>query len=726
MEPESGVMVYPYPKSIPFILTTEFCERFSYYGMRAILTLFVNQVIGFSETDSSVLFHGFTVVAYLTPIFGAILADSFIGKFKTIFYVSLIYGIGQLVITLGSVGDTKDGNQGIAGMPTTALVLIGLLLVGIGTGGIKPCVATFGGDQFKLPEQKKQSETFFSIFYWAVNLGSFISMIVTPQLRANVSCLGQDYCYPLAFAVPAALMFVAIAAFLVGRLCNMYKMNMPNRNEENLLKKTIRCMWSSARSDKVAGEKHWLDRGNEKFGEKFVADVKAVYNVSFMMLPFPIFWALFDQQGSRWTFQATRMNGDFFGVLTLQPDNIQVANAILILVMIPIFNSAIYPLLARCNLLKSNLQRIGVGFFCAALAFIVSGIVDLQLEKTYPTLPAAGHGQLLSYDLLPSHTDCSLQYKLDDIDFTLPSGATFSDPIDLEIRSYQLSVVESCGFNTDDLGLVTVSITDEKSTSFYFWADKTDPSILRANQAEFPNQIEKSSSGRPFVKVIWTQLVGGAENQNNTIVLKRVNDPENEEKQEKIEIGSVLQYGDTEPMEISKPTEYKVFLNEEEIGNANFKQGGNYNLLVSGVSGTNTISVQTVTPENSFSMFWQLPQYIIMTAGEVLFSITTMEFCYTQAPVTMKAVMLGMRYLTNAFGNIIDIVVMKAFEGVLPKQAYEFFFFGGLTLICMAIFVWMSLGYEYVDYTNGQGNDTTDETAEKEVAEDASDKKDGD
>ena len=85
----------------------------------AILTLFVNQVIGFSETDSSVLFHGFTVVAYFSPIFGAILADSFIGKFKTIFYVSLIYGIGQLVITLGSVGDTTDGNEGISGLPTT-------------------------------------------------------------------------------------------------------------------------------------------------------------------------------------------------------------------------------------------------------------------------------------------------------------------------------------------------------------------------------------------------------------------------------------------------------------------------------------------------------------------------------------------------------------------------------------------------------------------------------
>ena len=67
-------------------------------------------------------------------------------------------------------------------------------------------------------------------------------------------------------------------------------------------------------------------------------------------------------------------------------------------------------------------------------------------------------------------------------------------------------------------------------------------------------------------------------------------------------------------------------------------------------------------------MFWQLPQYVIMTAGEILFSISTMEFCYTQAPVSMKAVTLGLRYLTNAVGNVIDIVVMKSLEGVLPNQ----------------------------------------------------------
>ena len=116
-------------------------------------------------------------------------------------------------------------------------------MVGCGTGGIKPCVATFGGDQFKLPEQKTQSELFFSIFYWAVNLGSFLSMVITPQLRSGVQCLGQDYCYPLAFGVPAILMFVAVTIFFIGRVFRMYKINMPDRTQENLMKKTVRCIW---------------------------------------------------------------------------------------------------------------------------------------------------------------------------------------------------------------------------------------------------------------------------------------------------------------------------------------------------------------------------------------------------------------------------------------------------------------------------------------------------
>lgn len=87
--------------------------------------------------------------------------------------------------------------------------LLGLLFIAIGTGGIKPCVSSFGGDQFVLPQQTKQLGQFFSIFYFSINAGSLISTYLTPILRLDVHCLGADSCYPLAFGVPALLMIIA-------------------------------------------------------------------------------------------------------------------------------------------------------------------------------------------------------------------------------------------------------------------------------------------------------------------------------------------------------------------------------------------------------------------------------------------------------------------------------------------------------------------------------------
>ena len=91
--------------------------------------------------------------------------------------------------------------------------LIGLLIIAIGTGGIKPCVSAFGGDQFVRPQQDKQLEQFFSVFYFAVNCGSLISTFISPILREDVHCFGEDSCFPLAFGLPAFLMVVSISKY---------------------------------------------------------------------------------------------------------------------------------------------------------------------------------------------------------------------------------------------------------------------------------------------------------------------------------------------------------------------------------------------------------------------------------------------------------------------------------------------------------------------------------
>lgn len=103
--------------------------------------------------------------------------------------------------------------------------ILALLLIAFGTGGIKPCVSAFGGDQFKLPEQEKYLGYFFSLFYFAINAGSLISTFLTPILRADVHCFGDNDCYSLAFGVPGILMIVSISKlsciYLLSYICKV-------------------------------------------------------------------------------------------------------------------------------------------------------------------------------------------------------------------------------------------------------------------------------------------------------------------------------------------------------------------------------------------------------------------------------------------------------------------------------------------------------------------------
>lgn len=116
---------------------------------------------------------------------------------------------------------------------------MGLALIALGTGGIKPCVSAFGGDQF-VAGQEKQLQSFFSFFYISINAGSLISTFLTPILRQDVHCIeGREDCYPLAFGVPAILMVVALLLFVLGYFVTKYNIVPPGK--ENILLTVVKC-----------------------------------------------------------------------------------------------------------------------------------------------------------------------------------------------------------------------------------------------------------------------------------------------------------------------------------------------------------------------------------------------------------------------------------------------------------------------------------------------------
>ena len=205
-------------------------------------------------------------------------------------------------------------------------------------------------------------------------------------------------------------------------------------------------MSTKRKEKKTNPREHWLDYAEKKFGKKLVMETKILMNVLVLYLPLPFFWALFDQQGSRWTFQATRMDGDI-GFMTIKPDQMQVINPFLILVFIPVYEVVIYPLLKLVGISRP-LQKLTIGGILAGVAFVLSALVEINLEPTYAVVPGAGEAQLRVFNGI----DCTYTFNTNipgHESFTLKQMETFEEKyiyLKKDMESYSYSMTSSCRF----------------------------------------------------------------------------------------------------------------------------------------------------------------------------------------------------------------------------------------------------------------------------------------
>ncbi|KAL1021692.1 hypothetical protein UPYG_G00016710 [Umbra pygmaea] len=668
-KPKKKVDVCGYPLSIFFIVVNEFCERFSYYGMRAVLVLYFRYFLKWDDDLATSIYHTFVALCYLTPILGAIVADSWLGKFKTIVYLSVVYTLGQIVMAVSAIHDITDSDMD--GTPNNmtvhvALSMVGLLLIALGTGGIKPCVAAFGGDQFE-DHQEKQRSTFFSIFYLSINAGSLLSTIITPILRAqDCGIHSQQKCYPLAFGVPAALMVVALIVFIIGS--GMYTKTAP---KGNIMLEVCKCIGFAVknrfrhRSKNFPKREHWMDWADEKYDKLLVAQVKMVLKVLFLYIPLPMFWTLFDQQGSRWTLQATTMDGDF-GIATIQPDQMQTVNPILILVLVPVMDSILYPLIKKCHLNFTPLKRMTVGMFLAALAFVAAALLQLQIDPTLPKLPSGAEGQIKFLNV----NDGQLNVSVDGTaTYTVPSFQSSGDYLTFE-KPFKLILTNSNMTASYEVALKSQA----RQTTLI------DPNLNMIQVEDLNKKPEEGMNAIRFVNSFSTVLnistgvgtVAPLGASNYTYV-----------KQGKAEFTIVKTSGES-------------CLYSKQMG-----FGSSFTFIIpftmdftSPDCWQDIQEVEDIKP-NTIHMGWQIPQYFLMTAGEVVFSVTGLEFSYSQAPSNMKSVLQAGWLLTVAVGNIIVLIVAEAAQ--LPDQWAEYILFASLLVLVCIIFGIMSYFYTYID-----------------------------
>eukprot|EP00039_Didymoeca_costata_P012965 m.190013 g.190013 ORF g.190013 m.190013 type:complete len:726 (+) comp15635_c0_seq3:18-2195(+) len=671
-----------YPTSIWFIIVCEFCERFSYYGLRAVLVLYCVTYLNWDNDQATVMYHAFIMLCYLTPVLGATLGDSKFGKFKTILILSSVYCAGTMVVAGTAI-------PGVTGDPPQAWgVIIGLLLIAIGTGGIKPCVAAFGGDQIA-ENESYLIEGYFSMFYMSINCGSLLSSLITPKLRADVNCFGRFDCFPLAFGLPGILMFIAVAIFFLGK--RHYKHRQATRNAladyARALYAGLKQKMTSCRGGLQAAHRHWLEPAEKIVGGQFVNDIKIANNVMYLFLPLPMFWALFDQSGSRWTLQATMMRTFDMGALgTFPPDMMQSLNAGLIVLLIPVFQRIIYPIFRRLGIPGKPLNRMALGMCLCGFSFIVAALLQLQIDDSRS---------------IPLPTSSASQVKF-------VSGMTFSSPgsiflIDVNNGSRTLNISTDLGYTLIPAGNWTadLTVTSKNGTEFsgtvpfssennevstaVIYEDMDSNLDLFVFNDDFDSQ--ETEAERAWLKVVHVDPAIGpikltsGEDDDFDFTITPLNTSEGYLSVVSQDQKMTIESKDVDPFEFD----------------VSFASGGMYIMTVLASEDGAGLDANVIQLVDGYqvSILWQVPQYVIMTSGEILFSITGLEFAYSQAPSSMKSILQAGWLMTVAVGSLVVIIVAES--RIFENAANEFFFFAGLMYFVTGVFFIMSRRYKYKD-----------------------------
>ncbi|MBL0277915.1 MAG: MFS transporter [Anaeromyxobacter sp.] len=394
------------PRQVPYIIGNEACERFSFYGMRNILTPFlVSSLLLYAPLAERAgiakeVFHSFVIGVYFFPLLGGWISDRWFGKYRTILWLSLVYCLGH-----GFLAAFESHRLGF---------YAGLFLIALGSGGIKPLVSSFVGDQFD-QSNKHKAKLVYDAFYWTINFGSFFASLLMPRV---LGAWGAAW----AFGIPGLLMLAATAIFWAGRHRYVVVPSAPPDPDGFLpvVASALRSRGPLGPGRLVAtagvvlalgalalipslgfviafclalgallilgglGTALQLDGARARHPEAAVEAVRAVLRVLVIFLLVTPFWSLFDQKASTWVLQGNQMvmlaPGSWLGWLVTTPAQMQALNPLLVMGLIPFNNLVLYPALRRAGLEVTALRRMGLGIAFAGLAWVGAGAIQLWID----------------------------------------------------------------------------------------------------------------------------------------------------------------------------------------------------------------------------------------------------------------------------------------------------------------------------------------------------------
>lgn len=394
-----------HPKGLWVLFGTEMWERFNFYGMRALLTLFLINSLRFQESESSIIYGGFLSLCYLTPMLGGFISDKFLGNRNCILLGGVLMAIGQFLLFVSA--STFGSNISLA----TTIMWAALFVIIFGNGFFKPNISSMVGSLY--PKQEKTKlDSAFTIFYMGINLGAFLGQLICPIIGdvKDVNGVRDIHAFKWGFLAASVAMVIGTIIFFV--LKNKYVITPEGRPIGGLPKHNSKEDFEEgeAQSTQFTGKAltlavfafvalvvvfHFFVGQNIIYSlvyssgitlaglilsEKSLTSIErsrilVIYIVSFFII---FFWAAFEQAGSSLTFIAdNQTDRNFFGWL-MPPSMVQIFNGIFVVILAVPFSLLWDKLRAKGKEPVSPFkQAIGLALIAISYLIIANNVKDL-------------------------------------------------------------------------------------------------------------------------------------------------------------------------------------------------------------------------------------------------------------------------------------------------------------------------------------------------------------
>lgn len=356
------------------IMFVELCERLTFYGVTVNMVFYCQNVLMLSSPLPSTIALSFQGTCFFLPIIGGYLADAKFGRYNTIYGSSLLYLLGIILLTATTYNYPADYALSLGSK--AGFLAVALILIAIGTGGIKPNVSLLGADQVK-DEGQNVTQTFFSWYFFFIITGALLAFTV-------VSYIQQELSFFYGYLVSALSMILAIVLLLVGR--KYYLLQPP---QGSIVEDSLGIVWTGLRyklfSKHSKVHTHWLDAAKFANGGKFADDtvegVKSVTRIFPIFLTSIPYWAALTQVFTSYPLQASYLNVKITDNREFPASGVIAFDIVATLIAIPVLDRIVYPGFRRLGFNLTPLRRMVAGYFCGVVSVILAGVIEIARKE---------------------------------------------------------------------------------------------------------------------------------------------------------------------------------------------------------------------------------------------------------------------------------------------------------------------------------------------------------